>query len=94
MYYAPIGLGCYFAALIGTFGASIAVGYLKTFVVYTIVAVAFYFIFYTMYAFIAGGKIGVKAFWKNAVPSTLTSVALIDLAVTLMVVGVEFEAVV
>lgn len=75
MYYAPIGLGCYFAALIGTFGASIAVGYLKTFVVYTIVAVAFYFIFYTMYAFIAGGKIGVRAFWKNAVPSTLTSLA-------------------
>ena len=75
MYYAPIGLGCYFAALIGTFGASIAVGYLKTFVVYTIVAVAFYFVFYTIYAFIAGGKVGVKAFWKNAVPSTLTSLA-------------------
>ena len=56
MYYAPIGLACYFAALIGTFGASIAVGYLKTFVIYTIVALAFYFIFYTIYAFIAGGK--------------------------------------
>lgn len=75
MYYAPIGLGCYFAALIGTFGASIAVGYLKTFVIYTIVALAFYFVFYTIYAFIAGGKVGVKAFWKNAVPSTLTSLA-------------------
>ena len=75
MYYAPIGLGCYFAALIGTFGASIAVGYLKTFLVYTIVALAFYFVFYTIYAFIAGGKVGVKAFWKNAVPSTLTSLA-------------------
>ena len=75
MYYAPIGLGCYFAALIGTFGASIAVGYLKTFVVYTIVALAFYFVFYTIYAFIAGGKVGVKVFWKNAVPSTLTSLA-------------------
>ena len=75
MYYAPIGLGCYFAALIGNFGASIAVGYLKTFVIYTIVAVAFYFVFYTIYAFIAGGKAGVKAFWKNAVPSTLTSLA-------------------
>ena len=60
MYYAPIGLGCYFAALIGTFGASIAVGYLKTFVIYTIVALAFYFVFYTIYAFIAGGKVGVK----------------------------------
>ena len=75
MYYAPIGLACYFAALIGSFGTSIAVGYLKTFIVYTIVALAFYFIFYTLYAFIAGGKIGVKAFWKNAVPSTLTSLA-------------------
>jgi Na+/H+-dicarboxylate symporter len=33
MYYAPIGLGCYFASLVGTFGASIAVGYLKTFLI-------------------------------------------------------------
>ena len=31
MYYAPIGLGCYFASFIGQFGSSIAVGYLKTF---------------------------------------------------------------
>ncbi len=29
MYYAPIGLGCYFAAVIGELGSSIAVGYLK-----------------------------------------------------------------
>ena len=46
MYYAPIGLGCYFAAFVGSFGASIAVGYLKTFVVYTIVAIAFYFLYW------------------------------------------------
>ena len=75
MYYAPIGLGCYFAYLIGSFGASIAVGYLKTFVIYTIVAIAFYFIMYTLYAFIAGGRKGVKMFWKNVLPSTLTSLA-------------------
>lgn len=75
MYFAPIGLGCYFASLVGSFGASIAVGYLKTFVVYTIVAIAFYFIVYTIYAFIAGGKKGVSAFWKNAIPSTLTALA-------------------
>ena len=75
IYYAPIGIGCYFAALVGTFGTSIAVGYLKTFVVYTIVALAFYFIVYTIYAFIAGGMKGVKLFWKNAVPSTLTALA-------------------
>lgn len=75
MYYAPIGLGCYFAALVGTFGASIAVGYLKTFLVYTIVAILFYFIIYTLYAFIAGGKAGVKAFWENIFPATITALA-------------------
>ena len=75
MYYAPIGLGCYFAALVGSFGSTIVVGYLKTFVIYTVVALVFYFIIYTIYAFIAGGKKGIKAFWKNVLPSTLTSLA-------------------
>ncbi len=75
MYYAPVGLGAYFASLIGSYGASIAVGYLKTFVVYTVLAIAFYFIIYTIYAFMAGGKKGIKMFWKNALPSTLTALA-------------------
>ena len=73
--YAPIGLGCYFAALIGTFGGEIALGYLKTFLIYTIAAVLFYFIFYTLYAFIAAGKDGVKAFWRNILPATATSIS-------------------
>ena len=30
---------------------------------------------YTVYAFIAGGKNGIKAFWKNAIPPTLTALA-------------------
>ena len=75
MYYAPIGLGCYFAVLTGTFGSSIAIGYAKTFIVYTLVAFACYFIMYTIYAFIAAGKKGVKAFWKNILPATITSLA-------------------
>ena len=75
MYYAPIGLGCYFAALVGNFGSTIVVGYLKTFIIYAIVCIAFYFIMYTVYAFIAGGKKGIRLFWKNALPSTLTSLA-------------------
>lgn len=73
MYYAPIGLGCYTAALVGSFGKTIVVGYLKTFVIYLVVAVAFYFIMYSLYAFIAAKKAGVKAFWKNVLPSTLTA---------------------
>ena len=75
MYYAPIGLGCYFASLIGSYGSQIAVGYLKTFIIYLVVSVAYYFIIYTIYAFIAQGKNGVKLFWKNVLPSTLTSLA-------------------
>ena len=73
MYYAPIGLGCYIASFIGSFGSSIAVGYLKTFVIYLIVSIVFYFVMYSIYAFIAGGKRGVKAFWKNVIPATLTA---------------------
>lgn len=75
MYYAPIGLGCYFAALVGTFGASIAVGYAKTFVIYTVVAVLFYFVIYSLYAFIAAGKKGFKTFWANIIPATITALA-------------------
>lgn len=73
--YAPIGLGCYFAALIGTFGAEIAVGYAKTFIVYTVVSLLFYFIVYSLYAFIAAGKKGFIAFWKNVIPATATSIS-------------------
>jgi len=75
MYYAPIGICCYFASLIGTFGASIAVGYLKTFIIYTIVTILFYFIVYSIYAYIAAGKEGVKRFWQNVLPATLTSIS-------------------
>ena len=85
MYYAPIGLGCYFASLVGSFGASIAVGYLKTFIIYTVVAIAFYFIMYTIYAFIAGGKKGITAYWKNCLPSTFTALATCSSAATIPV---------
>ena len=75
MYYAPIGLGCYFAALVGTFGGEIAVGYGKTFIIYTLVAILYYFAIYSLYAFMAGGKKGFINYWKNVLPVTLTSLA-------------------
>ena len=75
MYYAPIGLGCYFASLVGTFGGEIAIGYGKTFIIYTVVAILFYFTVYSLYAFIAGGKKGFINYWKNILPATLTSLA-------------------
>ena len=73
MYYAPIGLGCYFAALVGSFGEMIVVGYLKTFVIYTIVSILYYLIIYSIYAFVAGGKNGIRLYWKNVLPATATA---------------------
>ena len=75
MLYAPFGLGCYFAALIGTYGSNIAVGYLKTFLIYTLVSVLFFAIVYTIYAYISAGKKGVKVYWTNIIPATLTSLS-------------------
>ncbi len=75
MYYAPIGLGCYFASLVGTFGKEIALGYTKTFIIYTVVSVLFYFIVYSLYAFISAGKEGFTSYWKNILPATFTSLA-------------------
>lgn len=74
-YYAPIGLGCYLAALVGTFGASIALGYATTFIYYNIIAIVFFVIAYTIYAFIAGKKKGVVQFWRNILPPAATALA-------------------
>ena len=73
MYYAPVGIGAYAAYLTSTFGSSIAVGYLRVFVIYTIVSGLFYFVVYTIYAYIAGRMEGVRRFWKNVIPATVTS---------------------
>lgn len=75
MYYAPIGLGCYFAALIGDIGASMINGYVRCFVGYLILSLIFYFAVYTLYAFIAGGRKAVKDYWKNILPTSLTALA-------------------
>ncbi|KIL76653.1 dicarboxylate/amino acid:cation symporter [Bacillus badius] len=75
MYYAPIGLGCYFAAVIGELGPQILSGYARTFVLYLGLTALYYFVFFTLYAFIAGGKDGVKVFWKHAAPPSITAIA-------------------
>ena len=75
MYYAPIGLGCYIASLIGTYGGTIAVGFLKTFIIYTLVCLFVYIIVYSIYALIAGGTKALKIYWKSIIPSTFAALA-------------------
>ncbi|WP_050613434.1 dicarboxylate/amino acid:cation symporter [Bacillus testis] len=75
MYYAPIGLGCYFATVIGDLGSSILEGYARTFVLYLVISIVYFIGFFTLYAFFAGGKLGVSVFWKNALPPSVTAIA-------------------
>lgn len=75
MYYAPIGLGAYFAALIATYGNSIAIGFFKTFIIYTVVCILVYIFLYSFYAYLGGGKKGLKLYWKNILPPTATALA-------------------
>lgn len=75
MYYAPIGLGCYFATVIGELGTQIVSGYLRVFILYLILTLIYYFGFFTLYAFLANGKSGVKIFWKNAISPSISAIA-------------------
>lgn len=72
---APLGLGCYFASVIGELGPQILSGYARVFILYLILTAVCYFGFFTLYAYIAGGKEGVKVFWSKAVPPTVTALA-------------------
>ena len=75
MYYAPIGLCAYFANLVGEFGPELIGSYAKTMIFYYVMCVLYFLIFYTIYAYIAGRKSGVKKFYKNILPVVLTSFA-------------------
>lgn len=75
MYYAPIGLCAYFMNLVGTFGVSLISGYLRSFILYTVVGVIYYLVFYTIYAYVAGGELAIKNFYKNALNPTVVALA-------------------
>lgn len=73
MYYAPIGLGAYFAALIGELGAQLVGDYVRAFLVYYPVAIVYFVVAFTLYAFLAGGRLGVTKFWSNIIEPTAIS---------------------
>lgn len=75
MYYAPIGLCAYFMNLVGSFGVSLISDYLRSFILYTVVGIIYYLVFYTLYAYVAGGKRAVKNFYKNALNPTAVALA-------------------
>lgn len=85
MYYAPIGLGCFIATLIGSYGSVIAIGFLKTFIVYTLICIFIYVFVYSAYVFLVSGKKGLKTYWKNIIGPSTTALATCSSAATIPV---------
>ena len=75
MYYAPIGIGAYFASFVGEFGAGVATSYLKMLIIYTVSCAFVYFVIYSLYAFISGSKKGLKLYWQNIMVPSATALA-------------------
>ncbi len=75
MYYAPVGLCAYFAYLVGTFGTELLNSYGRAMTLYYPMAIAYYFLAFTLYAFLAGGVSGAKKFWRNIIPPSVTALA-------------------
>ena len=76
MYYTPIGLGAYFAYLVGDLGPQLIGTYTRTVVfIYLPACIVYFVVFFALYTYVAGGKQGVKTFFKNALNPVATSLA-------------------
>ena len=74
MYYAPIGLGAYFAALVGQDGQELLGSYARAMLIYYPLCFAYLFIAFPAYAYISAGMDGLKSL-KYVVSPAITAVA-------------------
>jgi Na+/H+-dicarboxylate symporter len=74
MYYAPIGLGAYFAALVGEHGKELLGSYARAIGVYYPLCLVYMFTAFPVYAYISAGKEGIRAL-KHVISPAITAVA-------------------
>ncbi|MDP3313613.1 dicarboxylate/amino acid:cation symporter [Lutibacter sp.] len=70
---APIGLGAYFAYQVGIFGPQLFGAYAKPLGLYYGVSIFYFIVFFSFYAFLAGGRHSLGVFWKNNITPSLTA---------------------
>jgi Na+/H+-dicarboxylate symporter len=70
---APIGLGAYFAYQVGIFGPQLFGAYAKPLGLYYGVCAFYFAVFFSIYAFLAAGRLGFQVFWKNNITPALTA---------------------
>src|SRR3954462_3007989 len=71
---APIGLGAYFASQVGTLGPQLLGSYAKALGVFHGVCLFYFVVFFSLYAFIAGGWQAVKRYWRNNIAPSATAI--------------------
>lgn len=72
---APIGLGAYFANLVGEFGPQLIGDYGRTMLIYYPMCIVYGVVFFPLYAYFAGGKLGVKKMAQNIFNPAVTAFA-------------------
>jgi Na+/H+-dicarboxylate symporter len=75
MLYAPIGLCAYFAYITGAFGTELLSSYARVIILYFPLSILYFFVAFTLYVYIAAKGPGVKVFWKNIIPPSITALA-------------------
>lgn len=74
MYYAPIGLGAYFAALVGEYGGQLLGSYTRAMIIYYPLCIAYFIIMFPIYGYLSAGKEGLRSM-KYLISPALTSLA-------------------
>ena len=72
---APVGLGAYIAYQVGTLGPQLFGFYAKPLGIYYGAGIVYFFVFYSLYAFIGKGPSGIGLFWKNNILPSFTAVS-------------------
>lgn len=72
---APIGLGAYFANLVGEFGPQLIGDYGRTMLVYYPMCAVYVVVFFPLYSYFAAGKLGVNRMLKNIFNPAVTAFA-------------------
>lgn len=80
---APLGLGCYFAILIGKYGNEVIGPLSKGIILYLFVVLAYFVVSQTVMAYLGAGIEGVRAWWKGAAAPTLTALGTCSSAASL-----------
>lgn len=71
---APLGLGAFFAYQVSVFGPSLFGTYAHTLGIGYGVSIFYYFVCFSIYAFIAGGIKGFRRYWENNIIPSATAV--------------------